>query len=182
MASTQHQMQAARETGADPDSGAMGDLHAADWRAERRRMVDALGTRARRSRPSAAVSRAIGPCGRESAYRRPQRAESRAGTAGIVQGCRAACGLAVSGAGRAEWTKRYPRYPQAISGALRALQRGNFVLIGSKKVQMRRIQVPEFTSAFNVHLLAGRPIRSRRWSEASYRISFYGVLVRMGWW
>ena len=123
MASTQHQTQAAREIGADPDSGAVGDLHAADWRAELWRVADALGTRARyvcwerlrraplrasRSRPSAAVAGATGPCGREHAYRRPQRAKSRAGTAGIVQGCQAAYRLAVSGAGRAEWAKRYP--------------------------------------------------------------------------
>ena len=132
MASTQHQMQAARET--DADSGVVGDLHAAVCRAELRCVADALGTRARYGcweRLRRATSRAI---------LRPPRAESRAGTAGIVQGCRAACGLAVSGAGRAKWPKRYPRYPQAVSGALRALQRGKFVLIGPERGQMRRIR------------------------------------------
>lgn len=32
----------------------------------------------------------------------------------------------------AEWVRRYPRYPHAISDALRALQRGEFVLNGLK--------------------------------------------------
>jgi len=152
MASTQQQMQAARETrtDADPDSGAVGDLHAADCRAELRRMADALGTRARYGYWERLLrARRRARAGRD---RRPQRAESRADTAGIARGrradcesdiaqcCRAACGLAVSGAGRAEWAQRYPRYPQAVSGALRALQWGKSVLIGPKRGQMRRIQ------------------------------------------
>lgn len=86
MASTQQQTQSARETGtdADPDSGAVGDLHAAVCRAELWRMADALGpragralgeatprapSRASRSRPSAAARgiprRHGGHCARE---------------------------------------------------------------------------------------------------------------------
>ena len=43
MASTQPRTQAARGTGADSDSGSMGDLHAAACRAELWRMADARG-------------------------------------------------------------------------------------------------------------------------------------------
>lgn len=81
MASIQHQMQAARET--DAGSGAVGDLHAAAARAELRRVADALGKRA---------VRALGegtPRARAERDRRPHRAASRAGTAGITRGRRA---------------------------------------------------------------------------------------------
>jgi len=143
MASTQHQTQAARETGAD--SGVVGDLHAVACRAELRSAADALGTRAvrmlgeatpraSRSRPSAPARgiprRHGGHCAREkNRLRTGHRVMQSSGVRSRRQR-RRACRMG----------SKVSRYPQAISGALRALQRGKSVLIGLKRGQTRRIQ------------------------------------------
>lgn len=111
MASIQHQTQAARETGADaaPDSGAVGDRHAAACRAELWRMADARGTGVGRGDAARRRARA----GRD---RRPQREEEE------QMANRASCNAVERRAGSPSATQGVPNGLKGTLGTLRRFQ------------------------------------------------------------